>query len=224
MRQHEAWRTYLEVALGVTEGPRRRVRQMLGSLASRGTAGVGRARAAAGDLVAPGRMSKETVARLVRDEVARARQIMGLPDTQELEELRERVAELEERLHEAEQRDVSPAGAAPGAADRGKGAHAAPAEAGQDRPAATRSPAKKAAASTAGAKKAPSKAAPKKASPSRAAAKKAPSKTTQKKTSPSKSAKKTAAKKPAPDQVTDARGQGGESDGREGPTGPPARG
>ncbi|MGA8112953.1 MAG: histone H1-like repetitive region-containing protein [Actinocatenispora sp.] len=183
MQQQDAWRSYLELARGLAERPRRRARKMLGSLVEQGVARVDQARAVAEGLLAPGRVDTEGLAERVRAEMVRARRIVGFTDAEELEELRSRVDELEGRLRAAE-----------------AGAPVTGASSATTPPAPLTPPAKKAAASKAAASRAVAeKAAAKKTAAKKAAATKAASQetTATRAAGPSADARKAAAARTA---------------------------
>lgn len=137
----DAWRAYLELALGLSEASRRKAQQVVRDLAGRGEATAAQLQAAASELLSANRANRETIVRLVRYEVERALGAVGLATAEEVGTLTARVEELERRLRE-------------------------PAGAGE--PAPTKQTAKKAAKKTV-AKKAAKKTVAKKAAPRKAA-------------------------------------------------------
>ena len=172
----DAWRAYLEVALGLTEASRKKAREVTKNLFDRGEATAAQLQNAASELLSTSRANRETLARLVRYEVDRALGAVGLATTEEVTELTERVRELERAVH------ATGGVAVPGApAKRPTTAKAAPVRA---------APTKKATAKKVTAKKAP------KVAKQTVPKKTVPKKTVAKQTVPKKTvAKKTVAKK-----------------------------
>ncbi|WP_306209655.1 phasin family protein [Actinoplanes sp. RD1] len=167
-----AWRAYLEMALGLTEVPRKRAQKVAGELLSKGGATAGQLQGLVEDLVTASASNREALTNLVRYEVDRALGRVGLATAEEVADLTTRVKDLERELAEAQSGgDVTIA--APGPAKvvpPARKARIAPV--GQDE-AATSGAAP--AASAASATKAPAKKAPAKKAPgTMAPAKKAP--------------------------------------------------
>ncbi|MGC5033557.1 phasin family protein [Micromonospora sp. DT229] len=110
----DAWRTYLELAMGLTEAPRKKaqdaVRRAMGSTG----ATAAQLQALADELRATGAANREALTKLVRFEVERALGAVGLASADEVAELERRVLELERQLRTA--------GASTGAASAGGGA------------------------------------------------------------------------------------------------------
>jgi polyhydroxyalkanoate synthesis regulator phasin len=134
----DAWRAYLELALGLTEASRRRAEKVARDLLDRGGATAGQVQSFVEELVTTSRANREELSKLVRYEVDRALGAMGLATAEEQTQLAERVELLERRLREQSMgsRLPEPAGAAVGPA-AGPGAGAAAAG-----PAAAKRPAK----------------------------------------------------------------------------------
>lgn len=151
--QQDAWRTYLELALGLTEKPRKRARQVIESVTAQSGASVEQLRSMTEELVETSLANREAVARMVRNELDRALARVGLATAEEVADLRDRVAALEQQV---------PAEQAPAAAPAKKAAtkKAATKAASKAAPAkkttAKKTTAKKAAA-TKTAKKAPAR-------------------------------------------------------------------
>jgi polyhydroxyalkanoate synthesis regulator phasin len=163
----EAMRTYLELALGLTEAPRKRVKRAVEDVVGRGGATAEQARALTGDLMAMNSANRRALAKLIRLEVDKALGKVGLATADEVNELTARVRDLERQLRIAETR------AATGPAETGPG-RTAPRKATRATvtlpEAGSRTPAKKSVA-----KKAPAKGTPTKGTPTKEApAKKAP--------------------------------------------------
>jgi polyhydroxyalkanoate synthesis regulator phasin len=190
----EAWRAYLDLALGFTEASRKRAMKVAKKLVGRGGATADQLQAMAEDLVSTSMANRESLVRLVRFELDRALGRVGLATAEEVSQLTTRVRELEEELR------VAHAGAAP----------AVPATIDDELAATTPPPAKvvrkavvakKAVAGAPATAAAPVKAAPTKAAPVKAepAAKAAPAKAAP--------AKVTATAKAVPARVTVAQAQ-----------------
>lgn len=148
--QQDAWRTYLELALGLTEKPRKRAKQVIDAVSAQRGASVDQVKAMTEELAATSSANRDALVRTVRGELDRALARVGVARAEEVEELRRRVDELERRLAE---REVPTAVAK----------------------AAPKTAAKKAAAGKSAAKKAPGK---KATTTGKTAAKKAPAKKT----------------------------------------------
>lgn len=189
--QQDAWRTYLELALGLTEKPRKRAKQVIDSLAQQSGASVEQLRSMTEDLVETSLANREAVSKLVRAELDRALMRVGLGNAEELAELRARVDELEQQVAEGA---AATTGAAPSATKT----------AGTKKTAAKKVAAKK----TAGAEATATKTAAKKAATKKAATTKTAKKATAKKTAAKATAKKTAATKTAATKSTGTRTDG----------------
>lgn len=150
----DAWRAYLDLALGLTEASRKKATGVARQLLGRGGATAEQLQALAEDLLKTSRANREAITKLVRYELDRALGALGLATSEEVAELTARVRELEQRLQEAEARvaSMTSAQAATLAAPVAPGKTAAP-----DATAATKAVAKKAVAKKAVAKKAVAK-------------------------------------------------------------------
>ncbi|MBX7267797.1 hypothetical protein KIF24_18315 [Micromonospora sp. Llam7] len=176
----DAWRAYLELAMGLTEAPRKKaqdaVRRAMGSTG----ATAAQLQTLAEELRSTGAANREALTKLVRFEVERALGAVGLATSEEVAELDRRVRELERQLRGAP--GVSGVRAAPAATPAGASAEApsvgTPATAAAAPP--TKAVAKKALATKAVAKKAVAK----KAVAKKAVAKKAVAKKTVAKKTP----------------------------------------
>ncbi|MFY1575730.1 phasin family protein [Verrucosispora sp. WMMD703] len=108
----DAWRTYLELAMGLTEAPRKKaqdaVRRAMGSTG----ATAAQLQTLAEELRSTGAANREALTKLVRFEVERALGVVGLATAEEVAELDRRVRELERQLRAASGTPTS--GAAPG--------------------------------------------------------------------------------------------------------------
>ncbi|PZF85539.1 phasin family protein, partial [Micromonospora deserti] len=103
----DAWRAYLELALGLTEAPRKKAQEAVRRLVGSGGATAAQLQALAEELVSTGAANREALTKLIRFEVDRALGAVGLATADEVAELTHRVHELERRLRETK--------AAPGA-------------------------------------------------------------------------------------------------------------
>lgn len=158
----DAWRAYLELALGLTEASRRKAEQVVKDLLGKGGATAAQIQGFADELVSTSRANREGLVRLVRHEVDRALGVVGLATADEVAGLTTRVRQLERQLRERD---------------------AAPDPAAKEPAAVTATPARTATKSAAG-RTAPKKVAKKKV------AKKTVAKATKKATAGKKSAKK----------------------------------
>ncbi|RLK24798.1 polyhydroxyalkanoate synthesis regulator phasin [Micromonospora sp. M71_S20] len=174
----DAWRAYLELAMGLTEAPRKKAQDAVRRVVGSGGATAAQLQTLAEELVSTGAANREALTKLVRFEVDRALGAVGLATADEVAELTRRVHELERQLRDAratlgapppvpagtaEPAHPVPAGAgpspAPGAAEPAVPTSAAPAPVA--RPAvAKKALAKKAVAKKAVAKRTPSALAP----------------------------------------------------------------
>ncbi|WFE48918.1 hypothetical protein [Micromonospora sp. WMMD1155] len=170
----DAWRAYLELAMGLTEAPRKKAQDVARRLVGSGGATAAQLQALGEELVSTSAANREALTKLVRFEVDRALGAVGLATADEVAELTRRVHDLERRLREAravEPTTTPPAGPsgrpAPTVADRSgdrlvpsDGPAGAPVSAhpadkpAADKPAAEQPVAKKAVAKKAVAKKA----------------------------------------------------------------------
>ncbi|MEU7850352.1 hypothetical protein AB0B74_26535 [Micromonospora parva] len=158
----DAWRAYLELAMGLAEAPRKKAQDVARRLVGSGGATAAQLQALGEELLTTGAANREALTKLVRFEVDRALGAVGLATADEVAELTRRVHDLERQLREARSVDTSTAGptAAPdpaAAARPGTGLvpSDAPAGAPVSAPVAKKAVAKKAVAKKAIAKKAP---------------------------------------------------------------------
>jgi len=204
----DAWRAYLELALGLTEASRKKAQKVAKKLVGKGEVTASQLQALAEDLVSTSLANREALSKLVRFEVDRTLGRVGLATAEEVADLTTRVRDLEEELRQA--RATAPAEpATPPATDGARvPAETAPIakktiakksvakktvakKAADAPPAVATSPVKKAVAKKTVAKKAPPVQPVDEPAPQAAAAKKAPAKKTA-------ASRKTAAKKAAP--------------------------
>ncbi|GAB3959080.1 phasin family protein [Micromonospora vulcania] len=102
----DAWRAYLELALGLTEAPRKKAQETVRRLVGSGGATAAQLQALGEELVSTGTANREALTKLVRFEVDRALGAVGLATADEVAELTRRVRDLERQLREA--RSVEP--------------------------------------------------------------------------------------------------------------------
>jgi len=141
----DAWRAYLELALGATEASKKKAQKVAKKLVGKGGATAAQLQAIAEDVVAASAANREALTKLVRAEVDRALGAVGLAKADDVAELEARVEDLETELRQARAR----AAAAEVAAGNGPVADGVPALKAVAAPA----PAKKAVAKKAVAKK-----------------------------------------------------------------------
>lgn len=94
----EAWRAYLDLALGLTESSRKQATATAMKLVGRGGATAVQLQALVEDALAAGTANRAVVERLVRNEVDRALTAVGLATSDDVAALKRRIAELEDRL------------------------------------------------------------------------------------------------------------------------------
>ncbi len=111
----DAWQAYLEMALGLTEAPRKRAQKAVGDLVNRGGATAAQLQGLVEDLLTAGMANREALTNIVRYEVDKALGAVGLATAEEVTELTARVRELEKEL-QAAQGSAMPDGAVAAAA------------------------------------------------------------------------------------------------------------
>lgn len=111
----DAWRAYLELAMGLTEAPRKKAQDAVKRVVGQGGATAAQLQSLAEELVSTGLANREALTKLVRFEVDRALGAVGLATADEVAELTRRVHDLERQLREAKATGT-PEVAAPGAA------------------------------------------------------------------------------------------------------------
>ncbi|GLZ61012.1 hypothetical protein [Micromonospora sp. NBRC 107095] len=157
----DAWRAYLELAMGLAEAPRKKAQDVARRLVGSGGATAAQLQALGEELLTTSAANREALTKLVRFEVDRALGAVGLATADEVAELTRRVHDLERQLRQARSVDASTAGPTappdPTAAARpgtGLVPSDAPAGAPVSAPVAKKAVAKKAVAKKAVAKKA----------------------------------------------------------------------
>jgi len=100
----DAWRAYLEMALGLTEVPRKRAQKVVGDVVNRGGATAAQLQGLVDDLLSAGMANREALTNIVRYEVDKALGVVGLATAEEVTELTTRVRDLERQLRDAESR------------------------------------------------------------------------------------------------------------------------
>src|SRR3954447_383267 len=108
----DAWRAYLEMALGLTEAPRKRAQKAVGDLVNRGGATATQLQGLVEDLMSTGMANREALTNIVRYEVDKALGVVGLATAEEVTELTTRVRDLEKELRVAQARAVETDGEA----------------------------------------------------------------------------------------------------------------
>ena len=104
----DAWRAYLDLALGLTETSRKRATKVAKNLVGRGGATAEQLQTMAEDLLNTSLANREAMTRLIRFELDRALGRVGLATAEEVSELTERVRDLEEELRQARAAAVEP--------------------------------------------------------------------------------------------------------------------
>src|SRR5258705_4132325 len=94
----EAWRTYLELATGLTEVSRKQVRKVVKEVVGKGNATADQVKGMTGDLLAANSANREALGKLVKFEVDKALGRVGLARVDEVSELTARVHDVERQL------------------------------------------------------------------------------------------------------------------------------
>ncbi|SDZ43969.1 Polyhydroxyalkanoate synthesis regulator phasin [Micromonospora pattaloongensis] len=108
----DAWRAYLEMALGVTEASKKKAEQIARNLMGRGNTTAAQLQALAEELLTVGTANRESLTKLVRFEVDRALGAVGLATADEVAELTGRLRQLEAELRDARTRAAAAEAAA----------------------------------------------------------------------------------------------------------------
>lgn len=98
----EAWRAYMDLALGFTQASRKQATKVARKLIGRGGATADQLQTMAEELVKTSLANRESLTRLVRNELERAVARLGLATAEEVADLTHRVRDLEQRLSVAE--------------------------------------------------------------------------------------------------------------------------
>ncbi|MEN3615369.1 hypothetical protein AAH979_38440 [Plantactinospora sp. ZYX-F-223] len=149
----DAWRAYLELALGLTEASKKRAQAAARKLVGSSGATAAQLQTMAEELVSTGMANREALIRIIRVEIDRTLAAVGLATADEVTALTDRVARLERELSAA--RAAAPGGTAGAAATATTAGGVRPPAPGV--PAGTGALAKKAVAKKAVAKKAVAK-------------------------------------------------------------------
>src|SRR5918997_1703151 len=115
----DAWRAYLEMALGLTEAPRKKAQKVAGDLVNRGGATAAQLQGLVEDLMSTGMANREALTNIVRYEVDKALGVVGLATAEEVSDLTTRVRDLERQLREAQARATAAEGGGAGGAAGG---------------------------------------------------------------------------------------------------------
>ncbi|MEH0975032.1 hypothetical protein V6U77_28250 [Micromonospora sp. CPCC 205546] len=131
----DAWRAYLELAMGLTEAPRKKAQDAVRRAVGSGGATAAQLQSLAEELVSTGAANREALTKLVRFEVDRALGAVGLATADEVAELTRRVHELERELRDAKATLGGPSpvpaeSSSAGPAERSSGGVAVPSSAG----------------------------------------------------------------------------------------------
>ncbi|MEE6262635.1 phasin family protein [Plantactinospora sonchi] len=118
----DAWRAYLELALGLSEASRKRAQTVARKLVGSSGATAAQLQTMAEELISTGMANREALTKIVRVEVDRALGVLGLATNDEVNALTRRVQQLERELSAARAAggaDTTPA-TGPDAASAGK--------------------------------------------------------------------------------------------------------
>jgi polyhydroxyalkanoate synthesis regulator phasin len=121
----DAWRAYLDLALGLTETSRKRATKVARKLVGRGGATADQLQTMAEDLLKTSMANREAMTRLIHFELDRALGRVGLATNDEVAELTSRVRELEQELASARALAAEATGVPTGAAAEAAAAAAA---------------------------------------------------------------------------------------------------
>ncbi|WP_018908797.1 phasin family protein [Salinispora arenicola] len=113
----DAWRSYLALAMGLTEAPRKKAQETARRLVGAGGATAVQFQTLAEEIVSTGAANRGALTKLVRFEVERALGAVGLATADEVSDLTRRVYELERQLREV--RTGAPAALGAGGAETG---------------------------------------------------------------------------------------------------------
>jgi polyhydroxyalkanoate synthesis regulator phasin len=105
----DSLRTYLGLAMGLTETSRKKVRKTVKDAVGRGNATAEQVRTMTSDLLAANSSNREALVKLVKFEVDRALGMVGLATAEEVAELTGRIRALEAQLRAVEVNGPAPA-------------------------------------------------------------------------------------------------------------------
>lgn len=108
----DAWRAYLEFALGLTEASKKKAEDVAKKLIGKGGATASQLQTLAEDLFSTSATNREALTKIVRFEVDRALGVVGLATAEEVSDLTGRVRDLERQLREAQARAAAAEAAA----------------------------------------------------------------------------------------------------------------
>ncbi|MFB6398527.1 phasin family protein [Polymorphospora lycopeni] len=149
----DAWRAYLELALGLTEASKKKAERVARNLVGAGGATAAQLQAMAEELVTTSAANREALTKLVRFEVDRTLGAVGLATAEEVADLTTRVRDLERELIETRARADAAEAAGAALLPAGGAPPSVPGEAGPAKPAAGKAVAKKTVAKKAVAKR-----------------------------------------------------------------------
>ncbi|BCJ57079.1 phasin family protein [Micromonospora endophytica] len=109
----DAWRAYLELAMGLTEAPRKKAQDAVRRVAGSTGATAAQLQTLAEELRSTGAANREALTKLVRFEVERALGAVGLATADEVAELEQRVRELERQVRAGGAEQARPASGRP---------------------------------------------------------------------------------------------------------------
>lgn len=112
----DAWRAYLELALGLTEASRKRAQTVAKRLVGQSGATAAQLQGLAEDLLSASLANREALNGMVRAEVERTLTALGLAKAEEVAALSARVSQLERELRLADASAPKPTAAGPGPA------------------------------------------------------------------------------------------------------------
>ena len=156
MRQ-DAWRTYLEMVLGLTESSRNKAMKVAKKLVGKGGLTAEQLQTLADELVKASVANREALANLIRIELDRALERVGLARVEDVASLQSRVRDLETELARRGDGAAAPPAAEPAPTPEPGPEPAAPVPAPATQPVAKKAVAKKAVAKKTVAKKAVAK-------------------------------------------------------------------
>lgn len=115
----DAWRAYLELALGLTEASKKKAQKVASKLVGQGGATAAQLQGMAEEMLSTGLANREALVKIIRFEVDRALGKVGLATAEEVADLNTRVGELQQKLREA-QEQLATAAPQPAASDVAK--------------------------------------------------------------------------------------------------------